>query len=299
MIKKSLIGIIAVLFLLSSCSSPESKGGGDSLSLSILSITSNVYETNPITLVLELKNNGKYNINQGKLSIGNFDPDYITGFRASQGTSFSNNAGNFQLEGRSENYPEGGSRIITLTSGTAKLPTDMPYSTSLTITACYAYETNAVATVCIDTEPFSGKVKTGTCSPNSVQISPDQGAPVKLTGVEVESYTNFAYIKFDVSSNGDIYDLKDVQSCDEGIPREDMGVVNVKSIVIGNTPLSDCTHLRNGKLYLINGQGTFSCKYNYPSNLKGRFPKQVGIVLDYGVRTSIETSTVTIKKAES
>ncbi len=288
-------GLITLAFLLASCKSSTSNQGGDSLQLSVASITREVSENSPITIVLEMRNKGKYPISDGVLSISGFDSDLIQGFNGNSGTGFSNNKGHFEIEGRNSFNPEGGYRMITLTANTATLPTDMPYSPTLVITACYTYETAAVGSICIDTDPYSGKVKTKSCTPGTVEIKNDQGGPVKVSSVEIEPNNGFAYIRFHLSTTGEVYDAKDVASCEEGIKREDFGMVELKSVYIGSTQLTDCMNVVNGKVRLVNGEGTFICKYNYP-NTKGVLPEPFSVTLRYGVRTSL-SETITIKKA--
>ncbi len=286
--------LIAVVFLLSSCDSTTSNNGGNSLELSVASITKEVSENSPITMVLEMRNKGKYSITDGVLSVSGFDSDLIQGFNGNSGTTFSNNKGHFEIEGRNSFNPEGGYRMITLSANTATLPTNMPYSPTLIITACYTYETSATGSICIDTEPYSGKIKTDSCTPGSVKIESDQGGPVELSSVEIEPNNGFAYIRFHISTKDDVYDTKDVPTCYEGIKREDFGIVNLNSVYIGSTQLTDCMNVVNGKVRLINGEGTFICKYNYPST-KGVLPEPFSVTLRYGVRTSL-SETVTIKK---
>jgi len=287
--------LFGVMFL-SGCDTPsKTSSAGNSLDLSVASMTSQVYENNPMTIVLELRNKGKFSIKGGRLTISGFDSELFPGgFHGEQGTSFSNNQGSFDLDGRTDYNHEGGYKLMTISANTAQLPTDMPYNPTLLITACYDYETNAAAEICLDTSPYSAKVKTNVCTPGTVNLPSDQGAPVTISSISIEPNQNFAYIKFHITAQGDIFDSSEISNCNNGIAREKYGVVKLKNVYVGSTSLTECMNVQNGNIRLINGVGTFWCKYNFP-NEKGVFLKPLVVQLEYGAMSTLK-EPVTIKK---
>lgn len=296
--KRIIILTMIIALFLGGCNMPgnnSTSSGGNSLEMSVASMTHQVYENNPISIVLELRNKGKAPIKNGVLSISGFDPElFPSGFNGEQGTSFSNNKGAFSIDGRTEYNPEGGYKMMTLTASTSTLPTDMPYNPTLLITACYDYETTASAEICIDTSPYSSDVKTNVCTPGTVNLLPDQGAPVTVSSITVEPNQDFAYIKFHITSQGDVFDSSEVANCNNGIAREKYGVVKLKNVYVGSSSLTECMNVQNGNVRLINGVGTFWCKYNFP-NEKGVFLKPLVVQLEYGTMTTL-TEPITIKK---
>lgn len=133
-----------------------------------------VYEQTPVPLVVTLKNNGAYDINNGYLALA--VDKYIS--------LVSESVTAFNLAGRTQYTPEGESQYINFIANAMALdPHSQIHSAEVRATVCYPYKTRATATVCIDTAVYNPNVRDKPCEIKSLKFS-GQGAPVGISKVD-------------------------------------------------------------------------------------------------------------------
>lgn len=143
-----------------------------------------VYEQDPIPLVLTLKNNGAHDVPMEKLALTfSYNPLYL--LRAQNEPVL---FGNGTLRGRSAYYPEGGEHMVEVYDlitnpivGQRESPT-----TQLSAFLCYEYKTHFASGVCIDVDSYLRTGREQACKTQDISAS-SQGAPVAFTRVEVRN----------------------------------------------------------------------------------------------------------------
>ncbi len=143
-------------------------------------------------VAVQLTNKGATDITDGYVSFS-LEKDY-TAFEAwnindadafEVGTSDENLA--FSLMGKSQLNPVGEQNTMALTLRALELDQQSEtHTTSIVMTACYAYETKAAAEVCIDPELFSSKAINKVCTPKTVTLAGGQGSPIAVTKIETK-----------------------------------------------------------------------------------------------------------------
>lgn len=199
--------IILLIFFVSACQSRSGAGtiqqtplhvGQEGISLSFLAnLPPNKFyapeegEEVEFEVGIDIANKGAYAITSGYLAIG-LERDYVQfgKWNLEDQSRFSqiDIAGQrllFNLLGKSPIDPLG--ERATVTASLTPLPLDRlteQHMTTILVTACYPYATEASAQVCIDADVYNTKPIEKVCSPATVTLSGGQGAPVAVTQVE-------------------------------------------------------------------------------------------------------------------
>jgi hypothetical protein len=88
------------------------------------------------------------------------------------------------LNGKSVSSPDGMSKLVKYNVRSQQLdPLSVQHTSSVLLTACYAYTTELTADMCIDPDTSGTKVMTKVCEAKD-QTFTDQGAPVAVTKIE-------------------------------------------------------------------------------------------------------------------
>lgn len=156
-----------------------------------------VFENSAFPILLRIRNNGAFNINDKNilskngalLSIGR-ERDYIPSMSFENKERLkldpsSDNLAAFYIAGKTQINPNGDEIIISATAKTGKLdPQSENKQSTITATMCYPYKTILSATICID--PDVGKVRPGkkVCEVKDLSFSNGQGAPIAITKIE-------------------------------------------------------------------------------------------------------------------
>ena len=131
---------------------------------------------NTFVVGIEIKNSGAFDIEQGKLSVSGFDPDYI---------EIQEPQRNFILKGKQAGYPEGERNIINfnvknigIREGSEEIVS------SFTIRAQYPYQTETSTEVCINPDIYNAVKTKHICEVQSQTFRSGQGAPVSITSID-------------------------------------------------------------------------------------------------------------------
>ncbi|MBI4440238.1 hypothetical protein HY638_04675 [Candidatus Woesearchaeota archaeon] len=287
---------------------------GVSLAFTKNSPPAEVFENSIFPVGIEIWNKGAYNVEEG-YALVNLDQDYMEPGEFTGSTSiFPSDASklDFQLMGKSEISQQGDRDTIGLTVLTK--PIDIlseKHTSTVSVMACYRYQTFASPNVCIDTDPFGIRENKKSCTVSDIPLTGGQGAPVAVTKVEVKMLPSKSqdkvvsqfriYVKN--MGNGQVVDASKVaDACSsEGLTKSDINSVSV-SAQLSNGIVLDCIPKRegNGGLegYLrLKGEDYVLCNYEegVPMEL-GTFKTTLNIALDYGYMHSI-SKDVTIRKS--
>lgn len=204
-----MVGILLFLvLLLASCNilkggtSPQAypvRVGTDGLHMAFTSNTppASVFASLPefesvFPVVIELNNLGATDITNGFLTLG-LENDYME--LASweleelplEAVGASGKTLSFTLQGKSAYAPQGQRELLPFTIRAKELDQQSLHHTStISLTACYEYETKASTPVCIDPDIYNLKPVEKVCTIEPQQLRGGQGGPVAIVKIETK-----------------------------------------------------------------------------------------------------------------
>ena len=240
-----------------------------------------------VTVMVELRNKGAFDISSGKL--------YLSGFDRSIIKDISESAIDFNIEGKSRFNSEGGFDVITLTSdkaGTVDLTDFLGVDSiqqKMIVHACYNYETTAAPVVCIDPDPYR-EVGEKACKSNDLitGVSGGQGAPLIITKVEEEMAPGKVFFKIHVSKSGPGTVVGIFNDCPFDVKYKDIGdilsyTITANTLGATSTNSGDC---EPSKLKLIDGKGVIYCNFDATTD-GSAYKTPLNIKLEYGYMDSV------------
>lgn len=274
--------VISVLVLTSCTSVNSGRGGssissGDGLSLRFDYAPSRIYSGDGLELSLEYSNYGDHDIVDGKFVLSGYDSSFI---------SLSPNPVDFEIDGKDPAYNIPVTQTQLFSASHVRMPQNTEqFDQTIKLSACYTYATHVQANICIDPNPDS--VEDKTCRTTQVDILP-QSAPIKVTGIEVNTRNNRAIFKIDISNvgSGDVFNPDDIYYCPSRLERDVFDKVDVINAKFSGHTLS-CDP--GNPVRLVNGHGFVYCSYE--GNL-GVDAYQTVLTLDvqYGYRQTLTHS---------
>lgn len=282
---------LASLLMLSSCNQSTS-GGSDlvhvgSQGVEITFVQNNppsrIYAGEPLNVIVELANKGAYpNPDEqpgayfdGKLYLGGYDTSLIEAFTAKQLPS--------DFYGKDKFNTDGGLTTINFQSGSVNLPTGTDtLDSSIQATVCYRYQTIATASVCVDPDPYSTKVKNKVCNINQISMSSTQGAPIAVSKVEEDVMSNKVRFKIYVSNvgGGSVFDGNSLSKC---MNLDKYDSANNIVYVSGEISGTNIACQNNGQVNLRNGNGIILCDAGMPAD-DAAYRTPLNIKLDYAYK---------------
>jgi len=205
--------LLAVLFLTISCSTLLGGGRGpkltpihtgfNSLQMSFAVIPPSVFASetalpgfqpydSAFPVVVKLANQGAADIEQGYLALG-LEDDYV-GLVAWELEALpfeplggSGKTLSFILQGRSEYNPYGQQELLPFTVRAKPLDVQsLQHTSSIGLTACYTYKTEATARICIDPDIYQTKPIQKVCQSKPQTLTQGQGSPVALSQLDTK-----------------------------------------------------------------------------------------------------------------
>jgi hypothetical protein len=310
---KKLIIIIIALLVLSSCGVPQPKEvkvheGSDGLVIEFerMAPPDTAFEGEALPITIKMANRGAYDITNGFYSIS-VEKAYMN--------LEGENIDTFSVNGKSPYDLEGGTLIIRRGVFAGELdPMTQTLSSTISVTACYPYQTTATANVCIDTDLF-GQNPDKVCSANDISFpSGGQGAPIGITSIEPKMKQHpedntkiipqfLIYIR-NMGNGQAIEPSKTRDSCTgASIDPEFWNTAEVKVKLIDKQ--LDCTPKINPNSASLEGHIKFSRDASREDFIKcelkegisrslGTYTSALSIEIDYGYTTTI-SRTVQIK----
>ena len=334
MIKKISL-LMIVIFLLAGCkgfttekhpiTNVDIYKGTDALKMDFLKNAppKEVFEDTLFKAAIELRNNGAFDIKSGYLTL-TLEEDYVSidEWPVKKPLVAIEGDGRmiFDLEGKSLINPEGDYDITEITLKAKKMEKDElseTHPTSILATACYAYQTKATETACIDTDIHNLKETEKVCTIDEKGKSlASQGAPVAVTNIETEilpkddnSVTPYFIIHIKNKGNGIVIGYDKVKEvCSYGpIKSDDFNRVEVNAYLSKSDKEGeegkqlDCDQelegINSGKAMLKdNKEDSVRCVLNEGIDKSlGTYSTPLYIELDYGYTSTI-SGELTIKK---
>ncbi len=276
-----------------------------------------VFENSAFYVVLELANKGAYDIQDGVLDINYPNPSFIeaadVNTKSDNILPLDNSKFQFQLPGRSELNVAGGQDAIGIRMKTGAILATESQTATISVNACYHYQSRATPVICIDTDPLGIRQGKKACEVQDVADGNGQGAPVSVTNVEVKMIpsadANMVIPQFKIT----------IQNVGGGIvfnPNHPLYPCNLEPLnqdevdtlsdhVLVHAELSrgvqlDCDPTDDGKkdILLDMNQKDVYVICSYPEGIpveKGAFMSPLNIALDYGYQTSL-SFPITVKK---
>lgn len=198
-ITKIITGLFAVLllFFTASCGPVEpvqvdihQGTAGFEMSFMQNSPPDEVYVGDTFPLMLDLHNKGAYDI-KGGIIVLSVEEEYI-GITSKE---YQEKVISFGLTGRSVYDPVGGidRKMIELVAKRID-PQSETHTSTIAVTTCYPYKTEAAATVCIDPDIYGQRQAEKVCTPQTLgmgvrkeggqELPKGQGAPIAITKIE-------------------------------------------------------------------------------------------------------------------
>ena len=233
--------LIALLFLFTACGelqagAPADLTGTEGLKLTIGSYPTEVFMGQSASIPVTIENKGLTAVDGGILSISGYDSRHLQ-FRS---TRFDD----IKLAGRGPFIPVGERTTRTFTITSIKLPDAKQKVETPQITACYKYRTEATPVVCINPSLRLGDqaIKSG-CDFQTAQLTASQGAPLAVTRVETEYFSDGEEVEFkiyidDVSGSGTVIASESyAKYCGESQPvvSKELNAVDVEAYLSGQT----------------------------------------------------------------
>jgi hypothetical protein len=162
-----------------------------------------VYDTDLLTVVVNLKNKGAENIGDidgAWFYLGGFDRNIVP--FDTEGIPLSE-AGVEYIPGKYELRGEEGETALTFSTQLKGLPegTDV-YDANMILTACYPYKTMANPIICIDSNPFGTYTASKACQPQTVSEAGGQGGPIIVTSVAQTPMKGKVQFKITIENKG-------------------------------------------------------------------------------------------------
>lgn len=236
-----------------------------------------LYTTTPLSIILEMKNEGASDIRNGRLFISGIDPRIV---------KLDDYTKTFNVEGKSKFNLFGGFETVDFKSQAISLPggTDI-YKPTLLASACYEYKTQASPLVCVDPDPYSALEKEA-CEVRDIGEAGGQGAPLAVTRIEEEAIPGRVNFRIHVANQGQgvVVDKQgySMNRCPSELQHSDLDTVNYRVTMAGEGGVCK----PDNTIKLANGQGTIFCTFdNLPSG--AAYQTILNIELTYGYLSQI------------
>ncbi len=285
-----LVAIVSML-LLSSCSSISQGEDADSTSSVLAQVQSGtqgievdfvhdyppttMYDISDFVMLLEVENKGAYDVGATEcyLQVTGFDPNIISGIDYAQSCG--------PIDGKNVYNLDGGWNQVEYLSSSINLPDGtLEYSPNLNLVWCYAYQTLANPSICVDPLFYQITSEQKACDPQDVSMS-SQGGPVSVSYVGVDMIGDTAIFEISVHNSGGgrvLSPYTDISSCGEStLDYEDLDRISYNIEMTGGS-MVECTP-SNGILRLSNDVGKIVCTFSISGSTAYETPLQ--ITLDY------------------
>ncbi|MBR9691738.1 hypothetical protein GOV06_03035 [Candidatus Woesearchaeota archaeon] len=259
---------------------------------------SKLYDTTPLTILLELENKGTYDLsgNKCRLYLSGFDDTIIRGLDKDKMCASS-------LEGKSILNPEGGYNTQQFSTDIIRIPDYLDsLPQKIMITACYEYQTTASPIVCVDPRLYEIGPVERACTVKDVTTAGGQGAPIAVSGVNVEmagrDRVAFNIKVSNVGGGTPLYLGASVfRDCPYSIDPKDYNIISYDVEMSGSTKVRCSPEIEGDeRIRLVDGKGTIFCTFRITGD--SAYTTPLRIVLDYNYMDSISKDIEIIKTPE-
>ena len=298
--------LIVIMLLITACSGPGLFAGEPEQAQSALQMVnsgtrgitvnfgqgtppSTVFDTQDFYMILDLANQGTYDLsaNDCFVQVTGQDHGIMPGMSTAQSCG--------SIEGKSEFLPDGGSDYLEFRTNGINLPDGaFEYKPTLNVVWCYNYETNAMASICVDPGFYQITEEQKSCVTQDVSMGGGQGGPVAVSMVGVENVAGNAVLEFTIRNVGGgqvLSPYADIKNCaGTGLDYDDFDNLVYDIDFSGGTEIK-CSP-RDNTLRMVNGQGKIICTYDIDGTTSFETPVIVNLQYSYMENTKKQISIV-------
>ena len=256
----------------------------------------------PFFITLQLKNEGEYSIKENEIltTLSGISYESFSITKASQRNQNSLEKG--YLNKQTGEIIEGATDQI---SYEADYQEDLAYDLPFTISAnvCYAYQTQAVAQLCLSKQPTRRPQKTDVCAITEEKEVGNSGAPVQITSFSQRAAgQNEVSVTFKVENNnkGETYNpnfINNIQDCVSDDREKNKVYIKVASEQAIDISCPKLGGGKEGEVRLINDQTTVTCNIDTQGLAEATpFAGVMDILVDYTYKDNIATD-LTVENA--
>jgi len=303
--------LIAILVLITGCNGIPLRGGGTNVpTITIPNIYTGtqgvnvqfvqgfppprIIEGKDFIVTFELTNAGAATVQEGA---------YMVGIEKPFVELKSDAANMFELAGKSINEPLGVKDYRQIALKAKLLPPETEtYTTTITGSVCYNYETKADISVCLDPDPYGQNAnRRKFCQMTRVGASGGQGAPVTITSVEPR-FTGTAQVPgfeftIGVSNAGRgqvLAQSQTIRACEaDGPPIDALGKIEFRAL-LGEVPLL-CGKGDGEELTLLTLNApseTIRCRSTRPPQQNTAYQGTLHVEMRYGYSQTVSTQVI-------
>ncbi len=251
-------------------------------------------------ITLNLKNKGEFTVPKGKViaTLSGISKD-AWGLTSLDAVSKSS------IDGmQKEDSKEIAGAEEELSFGNAKYKTDLKsdFLTSMQVDACYLYETDALASLCLKKNPLEKEKETQACETTLSLGVENSGAPLQITNVNQKGMgENEIRVMFDIEKkgSGEVYENDAfTSSCSGQDDKKDY--INVEVITREQSNMEiKCSALDDkdeGVTRLIDGKKTISCRISTSNLQESAFTTPLEINVAYFFRGTL-SKAITVENS--
>lgn len=252
---------------------------------------------------IEIRNTGEFpqddggNLN-GRLHLTGFDRSIIRNRRWEGGNTFD------RINGVSSAMPEGGIEQKIFRADDIYFPSNSrEYPVTLMLNACYYYETDATATVCVDPDPRS-RSGNQACNLGEVSLNSQQ-APLQVTEIVQTGTSSELIFSIQIENRGNGKVLRETGT--SGVVSEDRCMNPDFDETDRLTVDARVTGLSSGRcspegsasepLRMYDGRGEIVCRFPLDNSIDSAYTTEMQIDLGYGYQVT-ERKDITLVNTE-
>lgn len=250
-----------------------------------------ILSTQELSVMVEYSNKGAFDIpgSGAKFYLTGYDPSI---FFNSPIQEYSSGA----IGGKNQFNTEGSQTAYAHWTTPVKLNKDHKvdsFTTSLAVTSCYKYRTQALPTVCVDPQKYDLVVATR-CSYSVKDLGGSQGAPIAVTDIKKRTTKDTVSFEITIQNKGQgLPFVKDsLNNCHNSLGLKDINLVKVSKVSLSGKDFTDRCQPSTTIRLDDSGKGIFFC--DRPLSETSFFNGLMEIVLDYSYRDTLTTDVTII-----
>lgn len=284
--KKTLLVILCLFFVLSSCGTSYSSqqadayhSGIDGVVVSFLDDDYLFFDQEYLRIQLKLENKGAYDEPQGKVVLSGYDSSIV--HMSSDPLELP-----VDFSGKNQYAPDGSQYFVQVPEdGPVTLSLGDSYTAALQASLCYVYQSIATPTVCL----LYNQDDTYICSQDDISLS-SQGGSVAVTAVRQDYQQDQTRFTVTIQHLGEgtvlnAYDTEAFDACPFALERGDLNHVGVTMEISG---LGEPTCVPNNGYVTLNEDGTGVIVCTFTLREQKTYTTPLKITLDYNYLQVVE-----------
>ncbi|MFW5745984.1 MAG: hypothetical protein ACOCWQ_00345 [Nanoarchaeota archaeon] len=287
---KLILLCFACLSIASCAAGPADSGiatyrtGDQALEFQVIHNPYEVYDGDDLSLLLEVRNRGTYDVTGGAIYIKGYDPKYLPGL-------YIDPTPVLNIEGKDEFDPTGElTQVYEISVPSVRAPRHKDILTqTLNIVACYPYVTRGSYEVCVDPDPANRRIGSKVCQGGTAAAGA-QGHPVAVTSIQQKVSRNDIRFMLTISNVGDglVYSNHlTPEACAYDLDRVDIDTFTVRKVEFSGKLLR-CDP-QNPVRFTRGGSALVTCICENCVNIdQGAYKTVLNVELGYGYRNDLQ-----------